>query len=175
MAFLKEVNVPENARRTAYAAAAMEVGEWVKLNGEFSAGDITTLGSDNSNKPGYASIGDMKVTSLTTSDDHLTGRVGVVGKKIYVPEDADTEYDDIAKGQSCIVYVAGQFETDMYVSVSGTGGAFGDYLKVNDDAKLIEESSATTETSKSVARVIRVNNGDRGGDTTKDSLIFEIL
>jgi len=175
MAFLKEVNVPENARRTVYAAAAMEVGEWVKLDGEFSAGDIATLTSTNSNKPGYASTGDMKVTSLTSSDDNITGRVGVVGKKIYIPEDSDTDHDDIAAGQSCILYTAGQFETDMYVSVSGTGGAFGDYLKVNDDAKLIEEASATTETAKSVARVIRVNDGSRGGDTTKDSLVFEIL
>jgi len=172
MAFLKKVNVHDEDRHTAFAAAAMTIGQWVKLNGDFSAGDITTLGASYSNKPGYASAGDPKLTLITTSDTTVTGRVGIVDKLIFIPEDADTSHDDIAKGQCCIYYTGGRFETDQYSSVSGTGAAFGNFLKVDDNSVLVEESTATTETTASVARVIKSNTG---GEYTKDSLVFEIL
>jgi len=172
MAFLKKVNVPDEARKTAFAATAMSPGQWVKLNGEFSAGDITSLGSSASNKPGYASVGDKKLTLITTSDDNITGRVAVVDKLVFIPEDSDTDSNAIAAGQSCVYYTEGQFETDQYTSVSGTGAAFGDYLKPDDNSKLQEEASASTETTKSIARVIKINNS---GDSTKDSLVFEMI
>ena len=172
MAFIKEVNVPDNARKSAYVAAAYDVGTWVSLNGEFSASDITALGTSNSNKPGYASTGDKKLTQVTTG---ILGRVFPINKKIFIPEDSDTDHDSVAAGQMCIYYTEGQFETDQYTSVSGTGAAFGDYLKLTTGGKLAEEAAATTETAASVARVIEIHNGDDGGDTTKDSLIFEMI
>lgn len=172
MAFLKKVIVPDEACKSGYAAAAYQPGQWVKLNGTFSAADITALPAGQKNKPGYASAGDVKFTRLTTSDDNITGRVGVLGKLIFVPEDSDTDHDDIAAGQSCLVFTAGRFETDQYTSVSGTGAAFGDYLKPTDTGTLGEEASPTTETTKSVARVFKINNT---GNPSYDSLVFDII
>jgi hypothetical protein len=176
MAFLKKVNVPQHARLSGYAAAEYPIGTWVKLDGFWSTSDVAALGA-NAYKPGYAQVGDKKLTKITTSDDNITGRVGIVDKLIYIPEDSDTDHDDIAAGQSCIYYTEGQFETDQYATVSGTGAAFGNYLKVNDDGKLIEEATATTETSKSVARVIKVNDSTVSGETdfANESIVFEIL
>lgn len=172
MAFLKKVNVPDNDVLSAYAAAAYDVGVWAKEDGEFSASDIAALPSGQKNKPGYAFAGAKKLTRLTTSDDNVTGRVGVIGKNITIPEDSDTSHDSVAAGQSCLYFRGGQFETDQYVSVSGTGAAFGDYLKVDANGKLVEEASPTTETTKSVARVVKINNS---GTVANDSLVFEII
>jgi len=175
MPFLKKVKVPDTECQFGYVAAATAPGIWHKWNGEFSAGDITTLTSTYSNKPGYASAGDRKLTKATTSDTTVTGRVGPVSKNIYIPEDSDSSHTTIYQGQMALFFTGGQFETDQFVSVSGTGGAFGDYLKLNDDGKLVEESTATTETAASVARVVRLNNMDSGGASAYDSLVFEMI
>jgi hypothetical protein len=171
MAFLKKVNVPAGAGKTAYAGEEMEQGLWVELSGEFSAVQINNLPSGQKNKPGYASVGDKRVIKATGSGD--TGRVYPVKKIIVEPEDSDSDsdYTTIDAGQSLTYFTEGTFETDQYTDVSGTGAAFGDYLKLS-SSKLVEEAAATTETANSVARVIKINNS---GDSTKDSLEFEMI
>jgi len=170
MAIMKKVIVPDHARKTAYAAAAYDIGTWCSLNGTFSASDITTLGSDNSNKPGYASTGDPKLTQVTTG---VMGRVFPIDKLVFIPEDSESDHDSVAAGQACLYYTEGRFETDQYTDVSGTGGAFGDYLKLGTGGKLVEEATATTETAASVARVIKVN--DTGPDTAHKTLVYEMI
>lgn len=170
MGILKKVIVPDEARKSAYVAAEYEVGTWCSLNGVFSAGDITSLGTANSNKPGYASVGDPKLTQVTTG---VTGRVYPIDKLITIPEDSDADHDTVPAGASAIYYTEGRFETDQYTTVSGTGAAFGDYLKLGTGGKLVEESSAQTETGASVARVIKINDGN--GQFTKESLVFEMI
>lgn len=170
MGVLKKVIVPDQARKTAYAAAAYEVGSWCSLNGNFSAGDIASLGAANSNKPGYAYVGDPKLTQVTTG---VMGRVYPIDKLVFIPEDSDADHDTVAAGQACTYYTAGRFETDQYTDVSGTGGAFGDYLKLGTGGKLVEEATATTETAQSVARVVKVN--DEGPTVAKKTLVFEMI
>lgn len=170
MGVLKKVIAPDEARKTAYAAASYEVGSWCSLNGVFSAADIVALGTANSNKPGYAYVGDPKLTQVTTG---VMGRVYPIDKLIFIREDSDSSHDTVAAGEACNYYTAGRFETDQYTDVSGTGGAFGDYLKLGTGGKLVEEATATTETAQSVARVIKVN--DEGPNVDKKTLVFEII
>jgi len=172
MPFLKKVNVPVHARKTAYATENIEVGLWCYPNGFWTADQIADLDPSIRNKPGYAYVGAPRMSIASTGD---TGRKYPVDKLIFIPEygDSDTRFTVIVSGAGLNYYTEGQFETDQYVDVSGTGATFGDYLKLETGTgRLCEEATATTETAESVARVIKINNA---GDPTKDSLIFEML
>lgn len=172
MGILKKVIVPDHARKSAYAASEYEVGSWCSLDGVFSAADILALGT-SANKPGYAYVGDPKLTQVTTG---VTGRVYPIDKLIFIPEDSDTSHDTVPAGACAIYYTEGRFETDQYTSVSGTGAAFGDYLKLGTGGKLVEEAAATTETAASVARVIKINDGNgQYGTVGRETLVFEML
>ncbi len=174
MAKLKKVMVPDTARKTAFVAAEYAVGQWCYPNGVFSEADIAALGAANSNKPGFASVGDAKLTRAGVgTPSNAAGRCFPIDKLIFIPEDSDSDHTTIEAGASVVYYTAGQFETDQYSDVSGTGGAFGDYLKIGANGVLVEETTPTTETALSVARVIKVN--DSGPDVNFKSLVFEMI
>ena len=162
-------HVASSAKETrfgyAFVASGCTVGQFHNRFGEFSAADITALG-DNASKPGYAYEGDPKLGRVETG---TTGRAFPVNKLAFKPEDDETTHAAIAAGEQVIYYTAGDFITDQYdrdptSGISGTGAAFGNYLKLTVSGWLQEEATAGTQTTGSVAILIKhLTNSARSG------------
>ena len=160
----------------AFVASGCKCGQFHREWGTFSAADITALTSSNSNKPGYAYEGDPKLGRIESG---LTGRAFPVNKLAFKPEDDETTYADIAAGEQVIYYTQGEFISDQYdkdpsTGISGTGAAFGNYLKLTVSGWLTEEASAETETTASVAVLIKHLTGG-AGNTSKERVWFRLL
>jgi len=169
---LTRVIVPAHAiRGEAFAGEAFTKGTWVKISGTFSAGDISSLATGNKNIPGYASAGDFKVVQAVSGD---TMPCFPVDKMTVVPEGADSDKDTILAGAGVLYFTEGRYESDQYTSVSGTGAAYGDYLKIGASGKLVEEDDPAVRTTASVARCYKVHYGDNGNHTY-DRVEFEML
>lgn len=169
------VSVPPTARKGyAFVVSGCNIGQFHQMNGVFSAADIAALPDGQKNKPGYAYVGDKKLNRV---DVGVTGRVGPVGKLAFYPEDDESDYKAIDAGAKVVFYTEGEFVTDQYdhdvsAGVSGTGSNYGDYLKLTVSGWLTEEADPTTETTASVARVIRL---DTGASSSDDRLWYELL
>ena len=168
---LEVVNCPDNARHgDAFVASEMKKGTFVTVSGTFSAAEITALTAGQKSKPGYAYSGDPKLVQAYAG---LTGRCYPVDKKIFVPEDGDdaTANENIKAGAGAIYYEEGEFRTSEFTDVTTTAD-FGDYLKLSASGTLTDESALTTETTASVARVIKLN---RTGAVAGHRLHFRLL
>jgi len=166
---LEIVNVPDNARQgDAYILTSMKRGTFVVLSGTFSASDVSGLPSGQKNKPGYASSGDKKLVKAYAG---LTGRCYPVDKLVFVPEDADTDHDSIDAGAMVVYYMDGEFRTTEYTNV--TSPVFGEYLKLSASGTLTDEGSPYTETSASVARVVKLDS--TSSDPSERRLQFRLI
>ncbi len=148
---LEIVDVPVHGRKTGYMAsdsATYRKGSFVVASGTFSAGDITTLGAANSNKPGFAVAGYPKLVRAWAGSG---GRAFPIDNIITVPEDGEDDLDTIAKGAVCTYYTGGTFRTSEFTDVSTM--VFGDFLKATASGTATIEATATTETADSMARV----------------------
>ena len=161
---------PDSARHgEAFVASGVKRGCFVKLDGVFTQADIDALPEGQKNKPGYAYVGAPK---LNVAFKGVTGRVFPVDYYVAAPEDSESDWDTIPAGHQAVYYTEGEFETDQYSGVSGTGANFGDYLKLNTKGQLTEEANPATETSESVARVVK---WIKGGTFDKDRLRFVLI
>ena len=159
----------------AFVASGCKCGQFHRMWGTFSAADITALGSDNSGKPGYAYQDDPKLGRIETGK---TGRAFPVNKLVFKPEDDESTHTDISAGEQVIYYTQGEFITDQYdrdpsTGISGTGAAFGNYLKLTVSGWLCEESDPETETTSSVAVVVKhLTNSAR---STQERLWYRLI
>lgn len=177
-----EVKIPGIRHGMAYVAGAYAKGSFVQKDGVFSQSDIDGLPTGQKSKPGYASVGDNKLTQVTSAAAGQRGLVFPINKLVFKPEDSDSDLDTIAAGASCIFYQGGQYETDQYTSVSGTGGVYNDNLEIGASGKLVESAEADTSTQV-VAKVIKLTLSDSYVDDVltitdqydKDRLWFELL
>jgi len=182
-----EVKIPGIRHGRAYIDAAYYKGSFVKRNGVFSQNDIDALPTGQKSIPGYASVGSLKLTQVTSAAAGQRGTVFPINKLIFKPEDADVSHgvtgdlDLIPAGSGVIFYQGGQYETDQFLDVSGTaGGDYGDNLEITVSGKLTE-SAETDESTQIVAKVIQMTFGDdytdevRGYMHDKDLLWYELL
>lgn len=156
---LEVVNCPDHARRgEAYVATAMKKGTFVVVSGTFSSAEITTLPASQKSRPGFAYSGDPK---LVVAYAGITGRCFPVDKLIFVPENADdvTSNNTLVAGAGAIYYTEGEFRTSEFTDVTTTS-VFGEYLKLSTSGTLTDESSSFTETSESVARLVKLVRAD---------------
>ena len=170
-----EVKRPGARTGTEYAGESLVKGSWVRVSGTFSSGDITTIQTAapaQVNAAGFANVGSNKIMQA------VPGEVlpcYPVNKLILKPEDAEADLQTIAAGEGVIYYIGGEYESDQYSAVSGTGAAPGNFLKVGSDGILVEEASPSTETTASVATVHSMFHGiDRDG-VVQDILWFRML
>lgn len=174
-----EVKIPGLRHGQAYIAGAYRKGSFVKKDGVFSQSDIDALGAANSNKPGYAKVGSMKLTQVTAAAAGQAGEVYPINKLIFKPEDSDASMDLIPAGSGVIFYEGGEYETDQYTGVAGAGSAFGDPLEITAAGQLTESAEAAGS-NQIVAEVVKVTTGDSynhdvmGADGAKDRLWFRL-
>lgn len=135
--------------------ATYKKGSFVVASGTFSASDITTLGTANSNKPGFAVAGFPKLVRAWTTNN---GVAWPINKLITIPEDGEDDNDTIQKGEVCTYYTMGTFRTSEFTDVGSL--VFGDFLKTTATGTLTVEATATTETSESVARCEELFTGN---------------
>ena len=158
-----EVKIPGTRVGTSFAGEALTKGGWVRPSGTFSQGDLDTIHATYpafKNAAGYATLGADKVMRSVPGD---TIPSFPVNKLELQPEDADN--DNILEGEGVIYYEGvGQYETDQMTSVSGTGAVSGNFLKIGETGKLVEEASPDTVTTASVAQVVRMTQGIRTRD-----------
>ena len=167
---LEVVNCPDNARHGgAYVASAMNKGTFVTVSGTFSAAEITALPANQKSRPGFAYENDRKLVQAYAG---ITGRCYPVDKLIFDPEDADTDYDEISAGAGAIYYEEGEFRTNEFTDVTTTV-VFGNYLKLSASGTLTDEAALTTETTASVARVIKIERQD--ADAVDHRLHYRLL
>lgn len=169
-----EVKIPGIRVGTAYAGEDLTKGTWVKASGTFSQGDLDTIHAvypAQKNAAGFANVDSEKVMLAVLGDVLPCFPVNKLERQ---PEDADS--NSIIRGEGVIYYVGGEYETDQFTSVSGTGAAFGDFLKIGASGKLVEEASATTKTTASKATVVRMTHGiDSLTGDVLDRLWFRML
>ncbi len=134
--------------------ATYKKGSFVVASGNFSAGDITTLGTAASNKPGFAVAGVAKLVRAWGAG--TGGRAFPIDNINTIPEDGEDELDTIARGAVCTYYTAGTFRTTEFTDVGAA--VFGDFLLTTATGTLTIEATATTETADSVARVEELFN-----------------
>lgn len=162
-----EVKIPGIRHGMGYIAGDYYKGSFVKMDGVFSAGDITALPTGQKNKPGWASAGSLKLTQVTSAAAGQRGLVFPINKLLFQPEGADSSYDLLSAGVGVIFYQGGQYETDQFLAVSGTaGGDFGDNLEITVSGKLTESAEADTSTQV-VAKVVKMTFGDDYTDDVK--------
>lgn len=165
---LELVDVPQSGRKTGYMDATADTykkGTMVVASGTFSAGDISSLGSSYSNKPGFAKAGYPKLVRAWAGSG---GRAYPMDKLEFEPEYGDDgandaidgrNLDTVVKGQAVVYYTAGTFRTTEYTDVGSA--VFGHFLKASASGTLTIEASATVETGDSIARVEALfENGD---------------
>jgi hypothetical protein len=168
-----EVKIPGIRHGLGYAGEDLQKGTWVRPSGTFSSGDITTIQTTSpaqANAAGFANAGDIKIMQSVLGDVQPSFPVN---KLQIAPEDADS--DDILAGEGVIYYIGGEYETDQYTSVSGTGGGPGDFLKIGNSGKLVEETTPSTVTTSSVAQVVRMFHGIDANNVVRDRLWFRMI
>jgi len=146
-----EVKIPGIRVGRAYAGEDMTKGKWVTLSGTFDQSDIDTIVAahpEQANAAGFAKVGSAKVL-LAAGETTLPAFP--VNKLILQPEDAEADLDTITAGEGVIYYVGGEYETDQFTTVTGTGAAPGDFLKLDANSKLAEEADPAVQTTASVA------------------------
>jgi len=169
-----EVKIPLYRHGMAYIAGAYVKGSFVARDGVFSESDINALPTGQKSKPGYASVGSMKLTQVTSAANGQRGNVFPINKLIYKPEDGDSDNETIPAGSSVIYYAGAgsEYETDQYTAVSGTGGVFNDNLEIGANGKLVESSEADSSLQV-VAKVIKVTTGDAEIDEVFETTKFD--
>ena len=170
---LEVVNCPDHARHgDGFAASEMNKGTFVVISGTFSAAEITALPANQKSRPGFAYSGDKKLVMAYAG---ITGRCYPIDKKIFIPEDADTDTNAnslVKAGAGAIYYEEGEFRTSEFTDVTTTV-EFGNYLKLSASGTLTDEAALTTETAASVARVIVLE--DSHSDASKHRMHFRLL
>ena len=176
-----EVKIPGIRHGRAYIATDCYKGSFVKRDGVFSAADITALPTGQKNLPGFAQEGSFKLSQVTSAAAGQRGTVFPINKLLFQPEDAESTHDLVLAGSGVIFYQGGQYETDQFLSVSGTsGGDYGDNLEITVSGKLTE-SSEGDESTTAVAKVVQMSFGDDYTDDVmgymhdKDRLWYELL
>lgn len=114
----KKVVNPSDSMGLGYlncGTSGMKKGQFVKLAGSWSAGDITALGT-NAHKPGYATAGSMKWSPATSGDTTGGTLIGMLDKLEFQRETGDLALDVVNSGEGCVVWTRGEFETDQYVA-----------------------------------------------------------
>lgn len=95
-------------------ASGIRKGSWVKLDGAFSSGDVTALGT-YAHFPGYGRAGDPKWSTVAATGLG-TVLMGMVNKLEYVRQDSNITLDYVYSGEMIQVYTKGEFETDQYAT-----------------------------------------------------------